>query len=141
MRLPQRRTSWRPYSVPTTLWPACDEPADSRAVPDMSERIERLEHENEQLGHAIESRPVIDLARGADAHLPLSGRGRVGDLGGGLPDLVEVSQNSNVKLRVVADVMTATVTGPEPMPPDPQNHLQTAVERWRSREHEPGAGG
>ncbi|MFG2256893.1 ANTAR domain-containing protein [Streptomyces mirabilis] len=32
--------------------------------------------------------------------------------------LVEVCQNSNVKLRVVADVMTAAVTGPEPMPPD-----------------------
>ncbi|MFC9634892.1 hypothetical protein ACFTY8_37985 [Streptomyces mirabilis] len=56
--------------------------------------------------------------------------------------MVEVFQNSNVKLRVVAaDVMTAAVTGPEPMPPDLQNRLQTAVERWRSREHEPGAGG
>lgn len=56
MRLPQRHTSWRAYSVPTTVWPACDEPVGSRAVPDMSERIERLEHENEQLRHAIESR-------------------------------------------------------------------------------------
>ncbi|MFD8759312.1 hypothetical protein [Streptomyces mirabilis] len=56
MRLPQRYTSWRPYSVPTTVWSACDEPVGSRAVPDMSERIERLEHENEQLRHAIESR-------------------------------------------------------------------------------------
>lgn len=55
--------------------------------------------------------------------------------------MVEASQNSNVKLRVVADVMTAAVTGPEPMPPDLQNHVQTAVERWRSREHEPGVGG
>ncbi|MCX4411252.1 ANTAR domain-containing protein [Streptomyces sp. NBC_01764] len=55
--------------------------------------------------------------------------------------LVEVSQNSNVKLRVVAAAVTAAVTGPEPLPPDLQNHLQTAVERWRSREHEPGAGG
>ncbi|MFD8218371.1 hypothetical protein ACFV2U_32875 [Streptomyces sp. NPDC059697] len=55
--------------------------------------------------------------------------------------LVEVYQNSNVKLRVVADAVTAAVTGTEPMPPDLQNHLQTAVERWRTREHEPGAGG
>ncbi|MCX5097499.1 ANTAR domain-containing protein [Streptomyces sp. NBC_00365] len=90
---------------------------------------------NEQLRHPIESRPVIDLARGgADGHLrcPTEDAWEI---------LVEVSQNSNLKLRVVAAAVTAAVTGPEPLPPDLQNHLQTAVERWRSREHEPGAGG
>lgn len=97
--------------------------------------MERLERENEQLRHAIESRPVIDLAR----------RALMATFGCPAPEaweiLVEVSQNSNVKLRVVADVVTAAVAGPHPMPPDLQNHLQTAVEGWRLREHEPGAGG
>ncbi|MFE6098273.1 ANTAR domain-containing protein [Streptomyces massasporeus] len=55
--------------------------------------------------------------------------------------LVEVSQNSNVKLRTVADAVTAAATGQEPMPADLQGHLQEAAETWRSREHEPGAGG
>ncbi|MFD7056899.1 ANTAR domain-containing protein [Streptomyces mirabilis] len=121
--------------MPTTVWPACDELVGSRAVSDVSERMERLEHENEQLRYAIESRPVIDLARGA----LMATFGCPAEDAWGI--LVEVSQNSNVKLRVVADVVTAAVTGPEPMPPDLQNHLRTAVERWRSREHEPGAGG
>ncbi|MFE2838612.1 ANTAR domain-containing protein [Streptomyces mirabilis] len=121
--------------MPTTVWPACDELVGFRAVSDVSDRIERLERENEQLRYAIESRPVIDWARGAlmaTFGCPAEDAWEI---------LVVVSQNSNVKLRVVADVVTAAVTGPEPMPPDLQNHLQTAVERWRSREHEPGAGG
>ncbi|WP_328982804.1 ANTAR domain-containing protein [Streptomyces mirabilis] len=121
--------------MPTTAWPACDEPVGSRAVSDGPERMERLERENEQLRHAIESRPVIDLARGA----LMATFGCQAQAAWEI--LVEVSQNSNVKLRVVADVVTAAVTGSEPLPPDLQNHLQTAVERWRSREHEPGAGG
>lgn len=85
MRLPKRHTSWRPYSVPT-VWPAYDEPVGTRAVSDVSEWMERLEHENEQLRYALESRPVIDLAGGADGRLRLSDRGRVGDFGGGFPE-------------------------------------------------------
>ncbi len=55
--------------------------------------------------------------------------------------LVEVSQNSNVKLRAVAEQVTAAVTGQEPLPPALKSHLQMAVKRWRSHGHEPGADG
>ncbi|MET7765980.1 ANTAR domain-containing protein [Streptomyces sp. NPDC005393] len=99
-----------------TGWSACD---------DTSERTELLEQENAQLRYAIKSRPVIDLARGA----------LMASFGCTASDaweiLVEVSQNSNIKLRAVAEQVTAAVSGQESLPPALQSHLQTALERRR----------
>ncbi|MFF3518708.1 ANTAR domain-containing protein [Streptomyces sp. NPDC002573] len=55
--------------------------------------------------------------------------------------LLEVSQNSNVKLRTVADEVAAAVSGQGPMQPDLQGRVQTAVGACRSRRRETGAGG
>ncbi|QKV97116.1 ANTAR domain-containing protein [Streptomyces sp. NA02950] len=126
MRPPQRRVSRRAKGVPTG-WSACD---------DTSERTERLEEENAQLRYAIKSRPVIDLARGA----LMAGFGCTAREAWEI--LVEVSQNSNVKLRAVAEQVMAAVSGQESLPPALESHLQTAVRRRRlSGEHEPGADG
>ncbi|WP_306944285.1 ANTAR domain-containing protein [Streptomyces phaeochromogenes] len=83
--------------------------------------------------HAMESRPVIDMARGV--------------LDGGFacrPQeaweiLVAVSQNANVKLRDVAKAITEATDG-QPMPAELQEHLAAAVQTWRAR-HERGSSG
>nr|WTB12184.1 ANTAR domain-containing protein [Streptomyces antimycoticus] len=125
MRPPQRRVSRRAIGAPSG-WSACD---------DTSERTELLEEENAQLRYAMKSRPVIDLARGA----LMAGFGCTARDAWEI--LVEMSQNSNLKLRAVAEQVMASVTGQEPLPPALQSHLQTAVDRRRPGEHEPGADG
>ncbi|MFF8914257.1 ANTAR domain-containing protein [Streptomyces sp. NPDC015032] len=60
----------------------------------------RLQEENEQLKRATESRPRIDMARGI----------LLAQLGCSAEEsweiLVEVSQRSNIRVRVVAEMMT-----------------------------------
>lgn len=75
----------------------------------------------------MESRPVIDMARG----VLLAGFGcRPEDA---WEILVAVSQHSNIKLRMVAEAVTVAATGP-PMPPELQDYLAAAVAEWRERE-------
>ncbi|MFD8309071.1 ANTAR domain-containing protein [Streptomyces sp. NPDC059690] len=88
--------------------------------------------EIEQLRHVMESRPLIDMARGA-----LMAR-----LGCSVPEsweiLVEVSQNSNVRLRFVAEAIMSAVTGKEPLPRGRRGHLVEAMARRQVSEHDPG---
>ncbi|WP_326806015.1 ANTAR domain-containing protein [Streptomyces sp. NBC_01788] len=62
---------------------------------------EALRRENEQLRHAVESRPVIDMARG----VLIAGFGCRPEEAWEI--LVAVSQHANVKLRTVADAVAA----------------------------------
>ncbi|MEU0677111.1 ANTAR domain-containing protein [Streptomyces sp. NPDC006172] len=88
------------------------------------EAVELLE-EKEQLKHAMESRPVIDMARGV--------------LMAGLacePEeawevLVTVSQHANIKLREVAEAVTSAASG-KPMPELLEKHLAIAVQSWQA---------
>ncbi|MEU2715479.1 ANTAR domain-containing protein [Streptomyces sp. NPDC007205] len=89
------------------------------------ERLAQLECENAQLREAMESRPVIDMARG----VLMAGFGCPPD--DAFEILAMVSQHSNIKLRLLAKTVTAAATGREPMPPKLQDHLAAAVDAWR----------
>jgi hypothetical protein len=81
---------------------------------------DRIRAENEQLRHAIHARPVIDIARGilmASYTLTAEQAWHV---------LVSTSQNSNVKLRLLAEELMSTVQG-ERLPEPLAGHLAKAL--------------
>ncbi|MCF3961984.1 ANTAR domain-containing protein [Streptomyces fuscigenes] len=89
-------------------WEASDE-AQFRAV-EATLEAEGLRREVDGLRHALESHPVIDMARGL-----VMATGRC------TPDdawrvLVEVSQHTNIKLRAIAQALVDGVEGPPPAP-------------------------
>ncbi|MFD9196263.1 ANTAR domain-containing protein [Streptomyces phaeochromogenes] len=84
-----------------------------------------LLREKEQLKHAMESRPVIDMARGVLMATFACRPNEAWDI------LVTVSQHANVKLRVVAEAVAAAATG-QPMPADLKDHLAAAVQMWQT---------
>ncbi|MGI5380066.1 ANTAR domain-containing protein [Streptomyces sp. CA-251387] len=84
-----------------------------------------LLHEKEQLKQAMESRPVIDMARGVLM------AGFACQPEDAWEILVTVSQHANVKLREVAEAVTVAATG-KPMPAALQEHLATAVQAWQA---------
>jgi hypothetical protein len=102
------------------------EQAGEGAAADAVEGGEAAEllREKEQLEHAMESRPVIDMACGV----------LMAGFGCGPKEaweiLVAVSQHANVKLREVADAVTAATTE-APMPAELQEHLAAAVQAWQ----------
>ncbi|MEU0414776.1 ANTAR domain-containing protein [Streptomyces griseorubiginosus] len=82
--------------------------------------------ERDQLQHAMESRPVIDMARG----VLMAGYGCRPEEAWQI--LVAVSQHANTKLHTVADAVTQAATG-TPMPEPLQEHLAAAVKSWQAR--------
>ncbi|MFG2794889.1 ANTAR domain-containing protein [Streptomyces sp. NPDC048419] len=84
-----------------------------RAGPSPDPTTELL-RENEQLRRAMESRPVIDMARGV---LMVGCACRPEEA---WEILATVSQHANVKLRHVAEAVTAAATG-NPMPASCRN--------------------
>ncbi|WP_123969197.1 ANTAR domain-containing protein [Streptomyces sp. TLI_185] len=89
--------------------------------------------EKEQFEHAMESRPVIDMACGVLMAGFACQPEDVWEI------LVTVSQLADIKLREVADAVTSAATG-KPMPADLQEHLTAAV-RARQERHERGWSG
>ncbi|WP_308124829.1 ANTAR domain-containing protein [Streptomyces sp. NEAU-YJ-81] len=83
--------------------------------------VAELRSRNEQLGQALESRAVIDQARGMVMALAPCSSDRAWDL------LVDVSQHCNIKLRDVAAALVAMTTDrlPEPI----QRELRRALRR------------
>lgn len=97
----------------------------------MSRAGVELLQENEQLQQAMESRPVIDMARGvvmAGYGCPPQGAWEI---------LVTVSQHANIKPRHVAEAVTAAATG-RPMPHPLQGYLAAAVREWRTESETAG---
>ncbi|WP_420310444.1 ANTAR domain-containing protein [Streptomyces sp. YS-B37] len=89
-----------------------------------------LLREKEQLKHAMESRPVIDMARGVLMTTFACRPDEAWDI------LVAISQHANLKLRVVAEAVTEAATG-QPMPTDLTDHLAAAVQmRQTGRERQ-----
>ncbi|MFJ2829256.1 ANTAR domain-containing protein [Streptomyces sp. NPDC087263] len=80
-----------------------------------------MEQELQQLRQAMESRPAIDMARGVLVKVFRCPREEAWRI------MVRVSQNSNVKVRNVAEVLLETVQG-EPFPDDLRPHLVAAVQ-------------
>jgi ANTAR domain len=95
-----------------------------RSVPDGTRdaTVARLEQENAQLRHAVDSHATIDQAIGvliAAHRLPPTA---------GFEVLREVSQHSNIKLHTVADALIAWALG-RPLPKPLGQELDTAVQR------------
>ncbi|WP_329362132.1 ANTAR domain-containing protein [Streptomyces sp. NBC_01483] len=88
----------------------------------LAAEVLELRATNEQLGHALASRAVIDQARGMVMALAPCSTARAWDL------LVDVSQHCNVKLRDVAAALVATTTG-EALPEQLQRELRRALRR------------
>ncbi|NGO70201.1 ANTAR domain-containing protein [Streptomyces sp. SB3404] len=95
------------------------------ASPAQTGEAERLRQENAQLHRALDSRAVIDQARGMIMALAPCSSGAAWHV------LVDVSQHANVKLRDVAHAMVSAGAG-QPMPPELQDHLRRAFLRRRS---------
>jgi len=98
-----------------------DDDADLAA----GESVELWRREAEQLRRAMESRPTIDMARGILMTACSCSPDDAWEL------LVAVSQNSNTKLREVAEAVVATTTRQEPLPQKFQEHLATALAAGR----------
>ncbi|MFC8520333.1 ANTAR domain-containing protein [Streptomyces sp. NPDC057257] len=101
------------------VWPARVE------VDGLSEQPGNLLLEKEQLQYAMESRPVIDMARGV-----LMARFAC-DPEEAWAILVAISQHANIKLRDVAQAITSTTTG-KPMSDVLQEHVAAAVQAWQA---------
>lgn len=84
-----------------------------------------LRLENEQLRRALDSRAVIDQARGMVMVLASCSRGEAWAL------LVDVSQQGNAKLREVACALVGAAEG-EPLPDTMQRALRRALRRHHS---------
>lgn len=84
--------------------------------------VVELRARNEQLGLALDTRAVIDQARGMVMALAPCPSDRAWDL------LVEVSQHCNIKLRLVAEALVAT-THDEPLPAPIGRELRLALRR------------
>ncbi|MDQ0955923.1 AmiR/NasT family two-component response regulator [Streptomyces phaeochromogenes] len=89
------------------------------------ESVERWRREAQQLRRAMESRPTIDMARGILMTACSCSPDDAWEL------LVAISQNSNTKLREVAEAVVATTTRQEPLPKKFQQHLATALAAGR----------
>ncbi|MBC9714623.1 ANTAR domain-containing protein [Streptomyces sp. TRM66268-LWL] len=90
-----------------------------------------LRVENEQLRRALNSRAVIDQARGMLMVLAPCSSERAWSL------LVDVSQHGNVRLRVVAAALVATAEG-EAFPDHLRRELRGALRRLHATERRDG---
>ncbi|MFB6641594.1 ANTAR domain-containing protein [Streptomyces chartreusis] len=123
MRPPQpqvRRGRAEPVQTPGGQSRSEPGKTDDPALRETAELI----REREQLLHAIETRPTIDMALGVLM------AGFTCQQEDAWEILVEVSQHSNVKLREVAEVLTRGASG-QPIPADLKNHLAAAVKARR----------
>ncbi|MGW2097311.1 ANTAR domain-containing protein [Streptomyces olivaceoviridis] len=140
-RVPVRATGWRGQprrvlelvgldpvdplgaALPAGL-PARTASAVAREHAEQSEQLHVLRLEVEQLRRAMDSRPVIDQARG----ILMAAHACTPDQAWEI--LREASQRSNTKLRQVASALTASAAPDGPVPPEPlRTALAAAVHR------------
>ncbi|MEU2059147.1 ANTAR domain-containing protein [Streptomyces sp. NPDC013455] len=102
--------------------------AASAVVRERAEQLDLLRLEIEQLRHAMDSRPVIDQARG----ILMAAHGCTPEQAWEM--LREASQRSNTKLRQVAEAVTASAAPDGPAPPAPlRTALAAAAARYTGR--------
>ncbi|MFW6690646.1 ANTAR domain-containing protein [Streptomyces sp. MAR4 CNX-425] len=110
-----------------------DDEVSADLLSHVARRLIELSEENAQLKQAIESRPVVDQARGV----------LIAALGADEDEawrvLLHVSQHANVPLRQVAEAVLGSATG-RPMPEDLRTPLRDAMGRARrgTRHGDPG---
>ncbi|WP_432139292.1 MULTISPECIES: ANTAR domain-containing protein [unclassified Streptomyces] len=99
-------------------------PVPSAVSLERAEQLLGLREEVEQLRHALDSRPVIDQARGVLMAVHSCTPEQAWHI------LREASQLSNTKLRTVAAAVTDSATGPAP-PHEVRSALRAAIDRHR----------
>ncbi|MEV7814616.1 ANTAR domain-containing protein [Streptomyces flaveolus] len=98
--------------------------AVAREHAEQTEQLHRLRLEIDQLRHAMDSRPVIDQARGILMAAHACTPEQAWEI------LREASQRSNTKLRHVASAVTASAVPDGPAPPEPlRSALAAAADR------------
>ncbi|WBB58213.1 ANTAR domain-containing protein [Streptomyces sp. WMMC500] len=113
-------------SPPHRPSPPDEVPAPSAIALERAEAVERLNEEVEQLKRAIDTRPLIDQARGilmAALHCSDEEAWTL---------LVETSQRTNTKLRVVAQAVIDS-TSDAPLPEELLAQLRQSIGRHRHR--------
>jgi hypothetical protein len=94
---------------------------------ELERELRRLRHELAQLRHALESRPIIDQARGMVMAIgPCTSEAA-------WAVLVDASQRTNTKLRKVAEALVASTDGTTPIPLSLRSALAAALRTHRSR--------
>ncbi|NEA64616.1 ANTAR domain-containing protein [Streptomyces sp. SID12488] len=93
-----------------------------------AEQVDRLQAEVQQLQQAIESRPVIDQARGILMAVEACTADQAWNA------LRDASQHTNTKLRAVAEALVAASTGGPPPSEPVRTALRDAVRRQHARD-------
>ncbi|MDQ1032987.1 hypothetical protein QF035_010569 [Streptomyces umbrinus] len=97
--------------------------------------MQALRQEIDQLRQALDTRPVIDMARG----ILMSGFGCSAEAAWEI--LVKVSQHSNTKLREVADYLVEAARPGGEMPQHLQQHLSAALQTTQNHPTAPAQPG
>ncbi|WBB61746.1 ANTAR domain-containing protein [Streptomyces sp. WMMC500] len=90
----------------------------------VARRLIELSEENAQLKQAIESRPVVDQARGVLIAVLGADEDEAWEV------LLDASQHANIPLRHVAEALLASAAG-RPLPPDLRVPLRRAMSKVR----------
>jgi hypothetical protein len=108
---------------------AADDDVSSDLLAHVARRLIELSEENAQLQQAIESRPLVDQARGVLIAVLGADEDEAWQV------LLEASQHANIPLRQVAEALIASATG-EPIPEDLRIPLRKAMGkvRWNRRQ-------
>lgn len=102
-----------------------DDAVPSGLLAHAARRLIELSEENMQLKQAIESRPMVDQARGVLIAVLGADEDEAWQV------LLHTSQHANVPLRYVAEALIASATG-RPIPDDLRIPLRDAMGRVRS---------
>ncbi|MDX3752632.1 ANTAR domain-containing protein [Streptomyces sp. AK08-02] len=124
-------SAWLPPDVRRLLALLRSEQGLSAVAAEREERVRRLQAEVEQLQRAIESRPVIDQARGILMAVEACTADEAWTA------LRDASQHTNTKLRDVAEAIVTVSTGGPPPPEPVRTALRDAVRRRHARDHTP----
>ncbi len=100
----------------------------------IAQQVIELSKENEQLKQALESRPVVDQARGVLIAVLR------GDEDAAWQVLLEASQHANVPLRQVAEAVVASAAG-EPLPSELEIWVRKAMRHVEWERHGKGRQG
>ncbi|WP_407561786.1 ANTAR domain-containing protein [Streptomyces sp. 184] len=103
---------------------AADDEISSDLLTHVARRLIELSEENAQLKQAIESRPVVDQARGVLIAMLGADEDQAWQI------LLETSQHANTPLRRVAEALIASATG-RPVPEDLRIPLRRAMSKAR----------
>ncbi|MEH0419492.1 ANTAR domain-containing protein [Streptomyces sp. B21-083] len=121
-------SAWLPPDIRHLLALLRSEQGLAAVAAERAERVRRLQAEVQQLQQAIESRPVIDQARGILMAVESCTADEAWDA------LRDTSQHTNTKLREVAEAIVTVSTGGPPPAEPVRTALRDAVRRQHARD-------